>query len=92
MAEHQDALRRGAVPAARMNRSSSTSPDPAQPVDDSTALPLRIIVVKPGDTLWSLARRYRVDLMELRILNQLTTDRILAGQDLFLPPASGDAG
>ncbi len=92
MAERQDAVRRAAVPAARMNPSSPTSPDPAQPVDDSTAFPLRKIVVKPGDTLWSLARRYRVDLMELRILNQLTTDRILAGQDLFLPPASGDAG
>ncbi len=92
MAGRQDAVRRAAVPAARMNPSSPTSPDPAQPVDDSTVLPLRKIVVKPGDTLWSLARRYRVDLMELRILNQLTTDRILAGQDLFLPPASGDAG
>lgn len=75
-----------------MNPSSPTSPDPAQPVDDSTVLPLRKIVVKPGDTLWSLARRYRVDLMELRTLNLLTTDRILAGHDLFLPPASGEAG
>jgi len=92
MAGRQDAVRRAAVPAARMNPSSPTSPDPAQPVDDSTVLPLRKIVVKPGDTLWSLSRRYRVDLMELRALNQLTTDRILAGQDLFLPPASGDAG
>jgi len=92
MAEQQDDVRRAALPAARKNLSSPSTPDPAQPVDDSTALPLRIIVVKPGDTLWSLARRYRVDLMELRTLNQLTTDRILAGQDLFLPPASGDAG
>ena len=91
-AERKDAVRRAAVPAARVNPASPTSLDPMQPLDDSTALSLGKIIVKPGDTLWSLSRRYRVDLMELRALNQLATDRILAGQELFLPPASGEAG
>lgn len=91
-AERNDAARRAAIPAARVNPASPRSLDPFQPVDDSTALPLGKIVVKSGDTLWSLARRYRVNLTELRAVNQLATDRILAGQDLFLPPASGDPG
>ncbi len=91
-AERKDAARKAAAPATRVNPASPTSLDSVQPVDDSTALPLGKIVVKYGDTLWSLARRYRVKLMELRALNQLATDRILAGQELLLPPASGDAG
>lgn len=91
-AERNDAARRAVAPAARVNPESPTSLNPTRPVDDSTASSPGKIVVKPGDTLWSLARRYRVDLMELQALNQLATDRILAGQVLFLPPASGDAG
>ena len=91
-AERQDAARRAAVPAVRVNPVSPASLVPTQPLDDSTAFPPGKIVVKYGDTLWSLSRRYRVDLMELRALNKLATDRILAGQELLLPPPSGDAG
>ena len=91
-AERQNAARRAAVPAARVNQVSPASSVPMQPIDDPTAIPPGKIVVKYGDTLWSLSRRYRVDLMELRALNKLATDRILAGQELFLPPPLGDGG
>jgi len=91
-AERQDAARRAAIPAGRVNPVSPASLVPMQPLDDSTAVPPGKIVVKYGDTLWSLSRRYRVNLTELRALNNLATDRILAGQELLLPPPSGDAG
>lgn len=46
--------------------------------------PIGEIIVKPGDTLWSLARKYRIGLNQLRAINDLTDDRIEAGQILFL--------
>jgi len=47
-------------------------------------LPIREIVVMPGDTLWSLAHRYRIGLNRLRSINHLTDNRIEVGQILFL--------
>ena len=91
-AERQDAARRAAAPAVRVNPVPPASLVTTQPLDDPTAFSPAKIVVKYGDTLWSLSRRYRVDLMELRALNKLVSDRILAGQELLLPPPLGDAG
>jgi LysM repeat protein len=45
----------------------------------------RSIIVKAGDTLYSLAKKYAVVLTELQIRNRLTTDLILVGQALILP-------
>jgi LysM repeat protein len=46
------------------------------------------ISVKAGDTLWSISRRYRVDIRRLRSINQLVDDRIEVGQAVWLsvPP------
>jgi hypothetical protein len=49
------------------------------------ATPAHIVVVSPGETLWGLARRYKVDLAELRTVNGLLNDTILAGHTLRLP-------
>ena len=46
--------------------------------------PIREIVVMPGDTLWSLAHRYRIGLNRLRSINHLTDNQIEVGQILFL--------
>lgn len=43
------------------------------------------VSVKAGDTLWSIAQKYRVQLDQLRTLNQLTDNRIVSGQALWLP-------
>ena len=48
---------------------------------------LQSIAVRAGDTLFSLARRYGVDLNELRTANGLQDDLIRVGQSLILPPA-----
>lgn len=48
----------------------------------SDASPAGHISVKPGDTLWSIARKYRIDLNRLRSLNHLPDNQIKAGQAL----------
>ena len=50
---------------------------------DNRGLPTQISV-KPGDTLWSISRRYGIDLDRLRSLNHLTGDQILVGQILWV--------
>lgn len=45
----------------------------------------RTIVVQGGDTLWRLARQYKVKIDVLRSLNGLSGDRILAGRTLRVP-------
>jgi LysM repeat protein len=50
----------------------------------SQSPPVREIIVKPGDTLWSLARTYRIGLNRLRAINHLTDDQIEVGQVLLL--------
>jgi LysM repeat protein len=46
--------------------------------------PIREIIVMPGDTLWSLARKYRMGLNRLRSINQLTDNQIEIGQTLLV--------
>ena len=46
--------------------------------------PPKYISVKPGDTLWSIGQKYRVNVEYLRRLNQLTDNRIVIGQALWL--------
>jgi len=65
--------------------------EPSSGVEQSMA-PTKHVSVKPGDTLWSIAQKYRVRLEQLRTLNQLTDNRIVSGQALWLPddrPMSG---
>ena len=45
---------------------------------------VRHILVKPGDTLWSLSRKYGVDLNRLRSINYLNGNQIMVGQILSL--------
>jgi LysM repeat protein len=64
-----------------------------QPVQGENQAP-RVIPVKAGDTIWSIARRYGVDVRELRALNNVTNNHIQPGQALWLPerhPAVSDA-
>ena len=54
--------------------------------------PPKHVFVKVGDTLWSIAQRYRVRLEQLRTLNQLTDNRIEIGQALWLPDTRSMSG
>ena len=44
----------------------------------------KYVFVKPGDTLWRIAQKYRVNVEHLRMLNQLTDNKIVIGQPLWL--------
>lgn len=74
----QTAPTSGAVMPVLANREFSSGVE--QPMASS-----KHVSVKPGDTLWSIAQRYRVQLELLRTLNKLTDNRIEIGQALWLP-------
>ncbi len=49
------------------------------------ALPGMVIyVVKPGDTLWNIGKRYYIPVEQIKALNRLESDLIMPGQKLFL--------
>ena len=78
-----------ATPAAV--RQVPANREPSSEVEQQRA-PTQYVSVKPGDTLWRIAQKYRVNLEHLRTLNQLTDNRIVIGQALWLPddrPMSG---
>ncbi len=48
------------------------------------------VMIKYGDTLWSLAQRYRTSVHQLMAINALSSDDIQAGQHLWLPESVAD--
>jgi len=44
-----------------------------------------LYIVQKGDTLYSIARKLAVDLMQLKQLNKLKDNTIYMGQELILP-------
>ena len=44
-----------------------------------------IYVVKMGDSLFSIAARFQVNMDSIRITNELITDSLVPGQDLLIP-------
>lgn len=64
---------------------------PAQAAIDAGGLPIAPVdypaslSVKPGDTLWSIAKRFHITVEELMVVNELHDNRILIGQAIRLP-------
>lgn len=78
-----------ATPAALMQVPANRKPSSEV---EQQRTPTQYVFVKPGDTLWRIAQKYRVNLEHLRTLNQLTDNMIVIGQALWLPddrPLSG---
>ena len=78
-----------AAPAAAMQGPADR--EPSSGVEQQMA-PTKHVSVKPGDTLWSIAQKFRVNVEHLRTFNQLPSNRIVIGQALWLPadrPMSG---
>lgn len=91
-----------AAPQTDLNESAVTIPRPVFQVADgmsmgeasvilsSGGVPLRM-VVKRGDTLSAIARRYHTSVDDLKLINALPNDRIHVGQWLWLPePVSNE--
>lgn len=49
------------------------------------------VAIRPGDTLWSLAKRHQTTVAHLMVINELIDDRIHVGQLLSVPMRSADA-
>jgi len=71
-----------ATPAAV--RQVPANHDPSSEVERQRT-PTKYVFVKPGDTLWRIGQKYGVNVEHLRMLNQLTDNRIVIGQALWLP-------
>jgi len=78
-----------AVPSARdlstpatLTAESSVGGEMSEHIAPSA--PVKYISVKPGDTLWSLARKHGVTVKQLRSLNHLTDNLIIVGQALLV--------
>jgi LysM repeat protein len=88
MALEQEAQSDGGDESARKMSSAGVVPVVRRPSLVTTPVN---IAIKPGDTLWSLARRYHTSVIHLMALNELPNDRIQVGQTLRLPKLFMDA-
>jgi LysM repeat protein len=77
------------VAAPTIQAPGASSVDEAPVVSRTATVPPRLhVLVKSGDTLWSIARRYHTSVRRLMVHNALASDRIQVGQALWLtePP------
>ncbi|QSR87917.1 LysM peptidoglycan-binding domain-containing protein [Methylacidiphilum caldifontis] len=59
----------------------------AKSADTSSKKPTEIkYVVKKGDSLWKISRKYKVTVEALMAINELKDDRLKPGQELIIPP------
>jgi type VI secretion system protein ImpL len=58
---------------------------PLPPVEPLKPVPTKDIVVQKGDTLFSIGKKYNVDPLILRSLNNLKNDTIIEGSQLLVP-------
>lgn len=73
------------VPGATAQVLGTFSGDEAPMVSQSATVPSRLhVLVKSGDTLWGIARRYHTSVRRLMAHNELLSDRIQVGQILWL--------
>ena len=49
-----------------------------------------IYFVKPGDSLWSVAKRFYASVSLIRQVNELQTDELVVGQRLIIPKAADE--
>lgn len=59
----------------------TTKPLPPSPLEDISS----IYTVKKGDTLFSLAKKYKITVHELKKANNIKTDQIYVGQSILVP-------
>ena len=65
---------------------------PTMPITEGGAIgspqntePLATHTVVSGDSLWGIARKYDVEVYDIRIANNLSSDKIIVGQKLIIP-------
>ncbi|WP_188623056.1 C40 family peptidase [Caldalkalibacillus thermarum] len=73
-------------PTSSTNASKSSVTVESKPVSATS------YTVKPGDSLWKIAREYNTSVNQLKALNKLTSDTIYVGQVLKVPSQTGQSG
>ena len=58
---------------------------PAEPIPPTEPIEQTIYIVQSGDSLWSISRRFKVTVQQIRDANNLTTDLLSIGQRLVIP-------
>jgi membrane-bound lytic murein transglycosylase D len=58
----------------------------------SAQAPTRIYRIKPGDTLYSIARNFNVSVADLKAWNRLSSNRIHPGRELSVSSSAGNVG
>ena len=61
-------------------------------VEPSAQAPVRSYRIKPGDTLYSIARNFNVSVDKLKAWNRLSSNRIHPGRELTVVPSVGNVG
>lgn len=79
--DHMQTLRRFA--AAQLPPSSVPSARPAPQQEVVTAQ--RVHTVQPGDSLWKIARQYKVSIESIKRQNRLESERLRPGKKLQIP-------
>lgn len=71
------------------NAVAAASQTPLQPLTASPKTPnpepLKVHIVKQGESLWKIAKNYRVDIAKLKACNHLHTDLLRPGANLCIP-------
>ena len=61
---------------------------PGEGIDETPPSGNIVYIVKAGDSLWSIAQKFNTTVEELRRINNLTSDTLSIGQQLFVPGVS----
>lgn len=77
--------RRSSSSSSRSSSSSSRSSSSRTSSSSSSRSSTRRHVVKSGDTLWGLSRRYGTSVAAIKKANRLSSDTIRNGQSLVIP-------
>ncbi|MDH4082621.1 MAG: LysM peptidoglycan-binding domain-containing protein [Nitrospira sp.] len=90
----EDMQRKGHSPAAKQKKTGARKPGPSDvdrkdhdedlPISADMKADAKLHVVKPGETLFSISRRYRIGMGKLKQMNNLPDDIIEVGQKLVL--------
>jgi hypothetical protein len=81
----QAAIARFAPAPVPIAAAATTAKEPSPPTPSRPATRVREHVVKDGDSLWKIARQYKVQVADIAQLNELEKDRIYPGMTLRIP-------
>ena len=86
----QNELQLSFVMEVQLDSVQNQSREMVQSIDESKeALPsfpsITLYFVKPGDSLWKIAKRFYVTVDSIKEINELKEDVIYPGQELIIP-------